>query len=135
MGGSLSMVAQVARPCSKVLLVWGVITTHVLLLVQSNYRVPCDCSADTTTGSDAASAALRGFTYQAVGQAAVRAPHLFRGDASIAARLFAALASEQAGVRAALQEALSQLASAYRGCSGAGSNCHIFHACTADDLV
>jgi proteasome component ECM29 len=80
--------------------------------------LPCVC-ADATAGSDAASAALRGFTYQAIGQAACRAPDLFRGDASVAARLFAALRSEPAGVRASLQEALGQLASAYRGCTGA----------------
>lgn len=69
-------------------------------------------------GTDATSAALRGFTYQAVGQLASRAPGLFRRDASIAARFFAALSSEQAGVRAALQESVSSLASAYQGCTG-----------------
>lgn len=75
--------------------------------------------AGATRGSDAAAAGLRGFTYQAVGQLASRAPALLAADASVAARFFAALATEPPGVRAALQEALSALAGAYAGCTGA----------------
>lgn len=78
------------------------------------------CAAEELAGTDAAASALRGFTYQAIGQLAARAPALFRSDAAVAARFFGALSTERAGVRAALQEALSALATAHRGCSGAG---------------
>ena len=40
----------------------------------------------------------------------------------MAARFFAALATEPPGVRAALQEALGALAGAYAGCTGAPSS-------------
>ena len=75
--------------------------------------------AEAAAGTDAAAAALRGFTYQAVGQLAARAPAVVRGDPSVAARFFGALATEQAGVRAAVAESLSSLAAAYQGCTGA----------------
>lgn len=76
-------------------------------------------ATEELAGTDTASAALRGFTYQAVGQLAARSPELFRTDAAVAARFFRALSTERAGVRASLQEALSALATAQRGCSGA----------------
>jgi proteasome component ECM29 len=81
------------------------------------YQQHC-CPADTAAGSDAASAAVRGFTYQAIGQLASRVPILFTSDVSIARRFFQSLSTEPAGVRSALQEAVSTLASAYQGCIG-----------------
>lgn len=78
--------------------------------------MPC---AEALRGSDAAAAGLRGFTYQAVGQLAARAPELLAGSPAVAAQFFAALATEPPGVRAALQEALGALAGAYIGCKGA----------------
>ena len=78
----------------------------------------CCCPADTSTGSDMASAAVRGFTYQAIGQLAARVPSLFTSDVSIARRFFQSLSTEPAGVRSALQEAISTLASAYQDCTG-----------------
>lgn len=74
--------------------------------------------ADKSPGADMASAAVRGFTYQAIGQLASRVPSLFTSDVSIARRFFQSLSTEPAGVRSALQEAVSTLASAYRDCSG-----------------
>ena len=74
--------------------------------------------AEELGGTDAASSALRSFMYQAIGQLASRAPALFRLDAAVAARFFRALSTERAGVRASLQEALSALATAHRGCTG-----------------
>ncbi|DBB07277.1 TPA: hypothetical protein ACH3X3_008782 [Trebouxia sp. C0006] len=68
--------------------------------------------------SDTPTLTLRGFTYQAVGQLAKRAPQLFQKDTDIAAQFFSALSVEPPGVRAALQEAVSTLAVAYKGCSG-----------------
>ena len=68
--------------------------------------------------SDTPTLTLRGFTYQAVGQLAKRAPQLFQKDTDIAAQFFSALSVEPPGVRAALQEAVSTLAIAYKGCSG-----------------
>jgi proteasome component ECM29 len=62
--------------------------------------------------------ALRGFTYQAVGQLAARVPGLFRRDAAVAEQFFRALSTERAGVRAALQEAVSSLAIAHQDCTG-----------------
>ena len=61
---------------------------------------------------------LRGFLYQAIGQLASRAPQPFHDEPEIAARLISALSAEPAGVRAALQEAVATLASAYKGCPG-----------------
>lgn len=65
-----------------------------------------------------ASAAVRGFTYQAIGQLASRVPSLFTSDVSIPRRFFQSLSTEPAGVRSALQEAVSTLASSYQGCTG-----------------
>ena len=70
------------------------------------------------TELDNATQRMRGFLYQAIGQLASRAPAPFHEDPEIAARLIAALSAEPAGVRAALQEALSTLATAYKGCPG-----------------
>ena len=61
---------------------------------------------------------MRGFTYQAIGQLASRVPSLFTSDVSIARRFFQSLSTEPAGVRSALQEAVSTLASAYQDCTG-----------------
>ncbi len=77
---------------------------------------------------------LRSFTYQAMGQLAARAPALFAKDVGIAARFFEALVSEPPGVRAAVQEALGALASAYRGCTGAALGCCPFTACWSHDM-
>ena len=68
--------------------------------------------------SDINSQTLRGFTYQALGMLASRVPEPFREDVDAAAGFFAALSSEPPGVRASLQEAVSTLATAYKGCSG-----------------
>lgn len=75
-------------------------------------------------GTDAASTALRSFTYQAIGQLAVRLPGLFRRDAAVAERFFRALSTEKAGVRAALQEAVTSLALAHQGCTGDKLSAH-----------
>ena len=72
--------------------------------------------AGSTRGGDVTSLTLRGFTYQAVGQLAQRQPRAFAGRTDIAADFFTALATEQPGVRAAVQEATSSLASAFRCC-------------------
>ena len=77
------------------------------------------------TASDTAGLTLRGFTYQALGQLARRAPELFQADTDIAAQFFSALSVEPPGVRAALQEAVSTLATAYKGCSGAITALHV----------
>lgn len=74
--------------------------------------------AEDASGGDAASILLRGFAYQAIGQLAARAPQPFQEDTTIARAMFGALATEPPGVRASLQEAVSSLASAYKGCSG-----------------
>ena len=73
---------------------------------------------ETQGSTDAASAALRGFAYQAIGQLAMRAPDPFQKHLGVASDMFQALATEPPGVRASLQEAISCLASAYQGCSG-----------------
>lgn len=73
---------------------------------------------EDASGGDAASILLRGFAYQAIGQLAARAPQPFQEDTTIARAMFGALATEPPGVRASLQEAVSSLASAYKGCSG-----------------
>ena len=75
------------------------------------------CHAEASV-SDTPTMTLRGFTYQAVGQLAQRTPQLFQNDTDIAAQFFSALSVEPPGVRAALQEAVSTLALAYKGCSG-----------------
>lgn len=76
------------------------------------------CLHAEASASDTAGLTLRGFTYQALGQLAKRAPELFQQDTDIAAQFFGALSVEPPGVRAALQEAVSTLATAYKGCSG-----------------
>jgi len=56
-----------------------------------------------------------GFTYQAVGQLAVRAPQLLRKDVGMAQRLFAALGSTPSNAtRVVLQDAVLLLGSAYQ---------------------
>jgi len=87
-------------------------------LARASYSGMHCCYADSSTGSDASSTAVRGFTYQAIGQLASRVPSLFTSDVSIARRFFQSLSTEPAGVRSALQEAISTLASAYQGCTG-----------------
>lgn len=87
-------------------------------------RVSCSgaavlCAEFPVTELDNATQRMRGFLYQAVGQLASRAPTPFHADPEIAARLIAALSAEPAGVRAALQEAVATLATAYKGCPGA----------------
>lgn len=77
------------------------------------------CHVDSAA-SDTPTLTLRGFTYQALGQLAKRSPQLFQKDSDIAAQFFSALSVEPPGVRAALQEAVSTLASAYKDCSGMG---------------
>ena len=84
--------------------------------------------------SDTAGLTLRGFTYQALGQLAKRAPELFQKDTDIAAQFFSALSVEPPGVRAALQEAVSTLATAYKGCSGTTA-LFIMHHGTSPPLV
>ena len=74
-----------------------------------------------SAASDTPTLTLRGFTYQAVGQLAKRAPQLFQKDTDIAAQFFFALSVEPPGVRAALQESVSTLAVAYKDCSGIGA--------------
>lgn len=61
---------------------------------------------------------LRGFTYSALGQLALRAQHLFLVDVSIAELLFESLASEPPEVKVSVQEALSMSCTAYRGVCG-----------------
>ncbi|EFN52702.1 hypothetical protein CHLNCDRAFT_138705 [Chlorella variabilis] len=72
----------------------------------------------STRSGDSTALTLRGFTYQAVGQLAQRQPQAFAGRTDIAARFFAALATEPPGVRAAVQEATASLASAFRDAKG-----------------
>ena len=91
--------------------------THVWHVVWPNTDHAMCCFAEAAA-SDAATLALRGFTYQAIGQLAKRTPQLFQQDTDIAAQMFSALSVEPPGVRAALQEAVSTLSSAYKGCSG-----------------
>ncbi|XP_024544607.1 proteasome adapter and scaffold protein ECM29 [Selaginella moellendorffii] len=59
---------------------------------------------------------MRVFGYQAVGQLAQRAPHLFRSNSDMAKRLFRALQVEDASMRVTLQEAVNALAMAYKDC-------------------
>lgn len=91
------------------------------------------CLAESAA-SDTPTLTLRGFTYQALGQLAKRSPQLFQKDTDIAAQFFSALSVEPPGVRAALQEAVSTLATAYKDCSGMAAthtkqtlSNHIFH--------
>ena len=89
------------------------------------------CRAESAA-SDTAALALRGFTYQAIGQLAKRAPSPFQKNTDIAAQMFSALSVEPPGVRAALQEAVSTLSSAYKGCSGNTAASHVMPAASAD---
>lgn len=61
---------------------------------------------------------LRGFTYQAIAQLGERVPSAMQADTDIPRRFFHALAVESPGVRANLQETLSALPGAYKGCTG-----------------
>lgn len=77
---------------------------------------------DVPAEPDVASLQLRAFAYQAIGQLSQRIPHLFRVNADMAVRIFAALESEPAASRSTLQEAAVSLSSAYKGCSTAVSD-------------
>lgn len=59
---------------------------------------------------------LRAFTFQAIGQLAQRAPHLFSGSAQMAVNLFQALRKESSHTRSVLQEAVTSLSGAYKEC-------------------
>jgi proteasome component ECM29 len=63
---------------------------------------------------DASSRQVRAFTYQAIGQLAQRAPHLFSGSTDMAVRMFGAIRTESDSVKPTVQEALSSLAAAYK---------------------
>jgi proteasome component ECM29 len=79
--------------------------------------------SDPTAGyqnQDMTSLALRGFTYQAIGQLATRLPDVFRGRIDIAESFFSALSSEPAGVRAAVAEATSSLSLAFKASTTGG---------------
>ena len=78
-----------------------------------NYALTAECPPDT------AGRALRGFTYAAIGQLATRLPGLARQRVDVAAACFAALSTEPAGVRVAVQECIGSLAAAYKGLEGA----------------
>ncbi|CAM6125657.1 unnamed protein product [Calypogeia fissa] len=67
--------------------------------------------------SDASSKQQRAFCYQAIGQLAQRAPHLFSGNTEMVVRLFDALRTEHVNLRSSVQEALASLAGAYKGCT------------------
>jgi len=66
-----------------------------------------------------ASPAARSFAWQALGQLATRVPGALQARPDVAARLFTALAAEPDGVRAAAQEAVACVATAYAGVSSA----------------
>lgn len=81
--------------------------------------------SDPTAGyqnQDMTSLALRGFTYQAIGQLATRLPAVFRGRIDIAESFFSALSSEPAGVRAAVAEATSSLSLAFKTSTPTGED-------------
>ena len=80
--------------------------------------VICSVACAEAQGTDTGSQTLRSFAYQAIGQLAQRAPELLQEQTAIAAQFFAALTAEPPGVRAAVQGAVSTLATAYTGCSG-----------------
>lgn len=64
--------------------------------------------------TDSSSKQLRAFTYQAIGQLSLRAPHLFNKNTDMAVRMFSALRSEPDSIRITVQESLSSLATAYK---------------------
>jgi proteasome component ECM29 len=64
--------------------------------------------------TDSSSKQLRAFTYQAIGQLSLRAPHLFNKNTDMAVRMFAALRSEPDSIRVTVVESLSSLATAYK---------------------
>jgi len=66
-----------------------------------------------------ASPAARSFAWQALGQLATRVPGALAARPDVAARLFTALAAEPDGVRAAAQEAVACVATAYAGVAAA----------------
>lgn len=76
------------------------------------------CAENGAAGSESSMVTLRGFTYQAIAQLGERVPSALQSDTDVPRRFFHALAVETPGVRANLQEALSALAGAYKGCSG-----------------
>ncbi|KAL2611894.1 hypothetical protein R1flu_023586 [Riccia fluitans] len=57
------------------------------------------------------------FCYQAIGQLAQRAPHLFSGSTEMVIRLFEALKVEAVSTRSNIQEALASLTGAFKDCS------------------
>ncbi|KAG6544513.1 hypothetical protein Mapa_014151 [Marchantia paleacea] len=67
--------------------------------------------------ADSASKQMRAFCYQAIGQLAQRAPHLFSGSTEMVVRLFEALKVEAVAIRSNIQEALSSLAGAFKDCT------------------
>ena len=70
-------------------------------------------TSSAASGQDITAIALRSFGYQAIGQLAQRLPSALRGRTDLAARCFSALATEPAGVRAAVAEATSALAAVF----------------------
>lgn len=67
--------------------------------------------------TDSSSKQLRAFTYQALGQLSLRAPHLFNKNTDMVERMFNALRSEPDSIRTTVQETLSSLATAYKASS------------------
>lgn len=61
---------------------------------------------------------LRGFAYQAISHLGERCPSVLRQDLELPEHLFHALSTEEAGVRASLQQSLSTLSIAYKGLEG-----------------
>ncbi|KAL3683346.1 hypothetical protein R1sor_001368 [Riccia sorocarpa] len=68
---------------------------------------------------DASSKQMRAFCYQAIGQLAQRAPHLFSGSTEMVVKLFEALKVEAVSTRSNIQEALASLTGAFKDCSSA----------------
>ena len=64
--------------------------------------------------TDSSSKQLRAFTYQAIGQLSLRAPHLFNKNTEMVVRMFGALRTEPDSIRITVQESLSSLATAYK---------------------
>jgi hypothetical protein len=117
-GFQLSRLIMASRLCIDLACRRPLRKLHLCLLQNCRIIQQFCCHSDTAVDFDVASAAVRGFTYQAIGQLASRVPSLFTSDVSIARRFFQSLSTEPAGVRSALQEAVSTLASAYKGCTG-----------------
>ena len=80
--------------------------------------VPGDAAGGSSDITAGPALALRGFSYQALGQLAERQPGLVTGTSDVAERVFSALATEPEGVRASVLDAARCLARAYAGCGG-----------------